>query len=132
MLLAVVGIVLYNLAQKLQPTTTNPFLILTITYLVAAGFSIVLYRLVPGGDTDVSAIFIPAACLGGAVVVAELGFLLIYRSGWNISIASVVSTVAAAIFLLPVGAIFLQEKLSQANIVGILLCLVGLFLAIQK
>jgi hypothetical protein len=36
MVLAVLGIVLYHLAQKLQPSSVNPFLIFAIAYLEAA------------------------------------------------------------------------------------------------
>ena len=59
----------------------------------------------------------------------EIGFLLAYRAGWQISILAVVVNVAATLLLIPVGLIFFGEKLAPINIVGIFLAIIGLILA---
>ena len=132
MSLAVVGVVLYHLAVKLQPHSVSPFLILAVAYCVAALLSTVIYFVMPFGTTAVKDSLLSASCFGVVIVVVELGFLLVYRAGWNTSVAGVFATVTATIFLVPIGIFFLKENVSRANLVGILLCLVGLFLASRK
>ncbi|MDJ0705976.1 MAG: EamA family transporter [Leptolyngbyaceae cyanobacterium MO_188.B28] len=131
MLLAILGIVLYNLAQKLQPTSVNPFLILAIAYAIAALISLSLCFLAPWERSSVRVSLLPAACLAIAVVLTELGFLLVFRSGWDISIAGVVSTAVAALILIPVGIIFLKEGISKTNVMGVIVCLMGLLLTVK-
>lgn len=132
MSLAVVGVVLYHLAVKLQPHSVSPFLILAMAYCVAALLSTVIYFVTPFGTTAIKDSLLSASCFGVVIVVVELGFLLVYRAGWDASIAGVFATVAATIFLLPIGIFFLKENVSRVNLAGILLCLVGLFLASRK
>ena len=61
-----------------------------------------------------------------AVVGIEFGFLLVYRSGWNLGIAAVVTNVIASLILVPVAILIFKDKISWVNIVGILVCLAGL------
>lgn len=68
--------------------------------------------------------------LGAASI--EIGFLLAYRVGWNISIAPVASSVAVALLLIPIGLIAFKEHLSIANVLGIMFCVVGLILVTRK
>jgi multidrug transporter EmrE-like cation transporter len=62
------------------------------------------------------------------VVGLELGFLLAYRAGWNISLAALIANIAAALLLIVVGTIFFKEKVSVVNIVGVVVCVVGLIM----
>lgn len=132
MSLAIVGVVLYHLAVKLQPHSVSPFLLLAMAYCVAALLSAIIYFVMPFGTTAVKDSLLSASCFGIVIVVVELGFLLVYRTGWDTSVAGVFATVAATVFLVPIGVFFLKENVSRANLVGILLCLVGLFLASRK
>jgi|GEM_PF-2900441 len=128
MTLATVGLVLYNLAQKNQSATVHPFQILSITYVIAAIISVTIYRAVPEmGISSVKEALLPAVGLGFTVILVELGFMFVYRSGWEIGLASTVSNVAASTVLLPVGVLFLQDKIVPVNLFGIILCLCGLF-----
>ena len=61
-----------------------------------------------------------------AVVGIEFGFLLVYRAGWNLGIAAVLTNVVASLILLPVAVYFFKDKISWVNIVGIFVCLIGL------
>jgi drug/metabolite transporter (DMT)-like permease len=58
--------------------------------------------------------------------------LLTYRVGWNISLASITCSVAVALVLLPIGVFAFKEQLSLKNIIGLALCLAGLFLVTKK
>ena len=61
-----------------------------------------------------------------SLVGLEVGFLLVYRAGWNIGIAAVLVNVVASLILVPVAIFVFKDKLNWINIVGILVCLVGL------
>ena len=61
-----------------------------------------------------------------AIVGIEFGFLLTYRSGWNLGIAAVLVNVVASLILVPVAIFVFKDKISWVNILGILVCLAGL------
>ena len=61
-----------------------------------------------------------------AVVGIEFGFLLVYRSGWNLGIAAVLVNVVASLLLVPVAIFVFKDKISLINVTGILVCLAGL------
>jgi multidrug transporter EmrE-like cation transporter len=65
-------------------------------------------------------------------VFLDLGFLMLYRGGFDVSLGQIVTQSAAALLLLLVGVAFFAEKLSLANVGGIALCVVGLWLVNQK
>jgi multidrug transporter EmrE-like cation transporter len=61
-----------------------------------------------------------------AVVGIEFGFLLTYRSGWNLGIAAVLVNVVASLILVPVAIFVFKDQISWINVLGILVCLTGL------
>ena len=61
-----------------------------------------------------------------AIVGIEFGFLLTYRSGWNLGIAAVLVNVVASLILVPVAIFLFKDRISWVNILGILICLAGL------
>ena len=63
-----------------------------------------------------------------SILLIELGFLLMYRAGWNISLGAIVINVAATLVLVPLGVLLYQNKLSWVNLLGVGVCLIGLFL----
>ena len=62
-----------------------------------------------------------------AVVVfgMEMGFLLMYRYGWDLSVGNVVTGVVINIVLMAIGVLFLRERLSAINLVGLVMCISG-------
>jgi multidrug transporter EmrE-like cation transporter len=58
----------------------------------------------------------------------DLGFLLLYRAGFDISLGQLITQSASALILLGVGVAFFQERLAPVNFGGIALCIVGLWL----
>ncbi|MDZ7632163.1 MAG: hypothetical protein U5K74_12670 [Gemmatimonadaceae bacterium] len=63
----------------------------------------------------------------GAVAI-ELGFLLVYRAGWAISVAPLLANSLVALVLLGIGAVAFREPITMARAAGIVLCVVGLWL----
>jgi len=58
----------------------------------------------------------------------EVGFLLAYRAGWNLSLASLASNATAALLLLPIGVLLFRDRPSAVNLMGVAVCLLGLVL----
>jgi uncharacterized membrane protein len=48
-----------------------------------------------------------------------------------VSLPSAVAAAAVAALLVPTGLLFFGERLSATNVVGVVLCAVGLFLALR-
>jgi len=67
-----------------------------------------------------------------AIVGIEAGYLWAYREGWNISVGALTSYVTVAMILLPIGLLFFKEKISPINLLGIGVCILGLFLLHQE
>lgn len=133
--LTVLANVLYHLFQKAIPAGVNPLVSLMVTYLVAATASLILLPLFPLQSdlaTEFRKVSWPSFALGAAIIGLELGFLLAYRQGWNISLASLVANTTVALILIPVGLTLFKEHLTPLNIVGVVLALAGLVLVNLK
>jgi drug/metabolite transporter (DMT)-like permease len=129
--ITVVSNVLYHLFQKSIPSNVNPMLSLAATYLVAAIATVALLPLFPvqgALGAELRKVNWASAGLGAVIVGLELGFLLAYRAGWNLSLASLVANTTVALLLIPLGKLLFKEELSFTNVVGIVLALAGLVL----
>lgn len=121
----------YHIFQKSIPQQFNPFISLIITYVTAIVFSLILFPFYNANITLAEHFRLslwPSIALGFAIVGLEIGFLLAYRAGWDISIAAVFSNISVAIFLLPVGLLIYKENFTKTNFVGVLFCIIGLVL----
>jgi drug/metabolite transporter (DMT)-like permease len=58
----------------------------------------------------------------------ELGFLLMYRNGWNLGTANLVTGVFINLALLGLGMVLLGEKPNLINAIGIAACILGVAL----
>jgi multidrug transporter EmrE-like cation transporter len=133
--IAIAATVGYHLVLKLTPAGANPYLSLAVTYAVTTVLFAVAYSVAPGpaslraafGELDWT-----APVLGLVVVFLDLGFFMLYRGGFDVSLGQLVTQSAGALLLLLVGVAFFAEKLSLLNIGGILLCVAGLWLINQK
>ena len=133
--LAIAATVAYHLVLKLTPSGANPFLSLLVTYglvalLFAAGLAL-------GAGPfewrqELRALNWTALALAASIVALDLGFLFLYRSGYDISLGALVTQSAAAMILLTVGVLVFREKLSLANGFGVALCLAGLWLVNRR
>ncbi|HLL16411.1 MAG TPA: EamA family transporter [Pyrinomonadaceae bacterium] len=133
--LAVGGNLLYHLSQKSIPKAANPVFIITIAYLVGILACVIYSFAYPNEKSFLDTLresnwAVYGMGLGAAVI--EVGFLLAYRAGWNISTAAVVCSTAVTLMLIPIGVIAFREHLSVRSIVGLLLCMVGLVLVAKK
>lgn len=133
--LAIAGSVLYNVFQKAIAPSVDPRGSLLITYAVALALTAATLLAHPARGGLAAALRQAnwaSFALGGAIVVLELGFLLAFRSGWNISMAALASQSATVLLLVPIGLLAFHERLSAANIAGMAVCAVGLALMSLK
>lgn len=133
--LAIACTVAYHLVLKLTPEGANPLLSLLATYLaVSAIFALILVA-APGEfgwRGELRQLNWTAVALAVAIVGLDLGFLLLYRSGYAVSMGALVTQSAAALILLVIGVAAFRERLSAANLAGLVLCLAGLWLVNRR
>jgi drug/metabolite transporter (DMT)-like permease len=126
----------YHLTQKSISPTVNPMVSIIITYLVSILISLILIPLVypiEGGLVEsLKKVNWASIALAFSLVGLEVGFLLVYRSGWKISLAAVITNVAAAMILIPVGIWIFHEKVTPINLIGVIVCILGLILVNWK
>lgn len=129
--LTIIANVFYHLAQKSISGNVNPFVSLIATYLTAILISLAIlpfYRQGPGIGESIKSLNWASIVLGVAIIGLELGYLLAYRMGWQISLAGVFSNVAVALLLIPIGVLLFREHLSGLNVLGLAFCVLGLIL----
>ena len=128
--LVVFSNVIYQICAKGVPKNMDAMASMTITYLVGAVCSAIMYFVMNRNGnllqeymkTNWSPIF-----LGVSVVGLEVGFIYAYKNGWPVSTASIVQSAFLAVALLFVGALLYRESISISKIIGVGFCLVGLF-----
>lgn len=129
--LTVLANVLYHLFQKSISSQVNPFISLIATYFTAIIFSALCLPFYLKGQHILAAfkeLNWASYALGIAIVGLEFGFLLAYRSGWDLNRAALFSNVAVTLILIPIGTVLFTESLSIVNTVGIGLSVIGLIL----
>ena len=127
--LAICSSALYHFTAKSVPSNINFAISLVVTYAVALGITLITTLLFPsptGRAFELKQLNWASFLLALAVVGIEFGFLLVYRSGWNLGIAAVLTNVMASLILVPVAIFVFKDKLNWVNIAGILVCLAGL------
>lgn len=133
--LTIVANFFYHFSQKYTPENVNPIISLIITYLAAIIICLLILPFYPGGESlvvSIRKINWASFMLAIAIVGLEVGYLLAYRAGWNISLAALVSNVTFTLLVIPIGVLWMQETLSLVNVIGVFLCIGGLALVNLK
>ncbi len=127
--LAIASSALYHFVAKSTPSNVNFTVSLLVTYAVAFLVTLLGFFFFPatnGIAAELKQLNWATIGLAIAVVGIEFGFLLTYRSGWNLGIAAVLVNVVASLILVPVAIFVFKDEISWVNILGILVCLAGL------
>jgi hypothetical protein len=132
-LLAAGGGVIYHVSAKSVPRDAAPSLVLLVAYMTALSVSGLAHvSLHMPGDIRSSRLVHPGILgLGVGAAMIELGYLLAYRGAWPVSITPVVVNSIVATFLIPVGLMAFDEHVSVPRVVGVVLCLTGVWLLRQ-
>jgi drug/metabolite transporter (DMT)-like permease len=124
-LLVVVSLVAYQLAQRAVPASASPWWTLTTVYITATAISVTLAAL--DAREGRSQVLSPATfVLGCSVVGIELGYLLAYRQGVRVGTVGLVASTSAAVILSVIGARFFGEHLTWRTGLGVMACATGL------
>lgn len=129
--LVVASNIIYNICQKVTPQKVNPFAALFVTYLVATVLTALIF---PFFKTDknliqsIKELNWASIALGVVIVGLEFGYLIAYRAGWKISLASLVANIALAVVLIPIGVLFFKEGFGLSKVLGAAFCIIGLIL----
>ncbi|HNP71020.1 MAG TPA: DMT family transporter [Kouleothrix sp.] len=127
LLTAVVGTIIYHLAQRQVLPDASPALVLCVAYLVGAAIcGVLMLTIFPLRGGIRAQLGGSVIGIGLAVVLIEAGFLWMYRSGWTLATGALVVNVLATIALAAIGAIVFGERLSWTMAAGALLCVAGL------
>ncbi len=130
-LIVILANTFYNICMKSMPNDVNPFGALMITYLVAAIISAIIFAFMVGPSNvvfEISKINWTSIILAIAIVGLEVGYVFVYRAGWTVSTATVVANIGLACVLIGVGYLLYKENVSINQILGIIVCMVGLIL----
>lgn len=129
--LAIFADVFYQISAKSTPETLNPFASLTITYLVGAAVSAIIYFIMTGGGNIIEEfknINWTAFVLGLAIVGLEAGSIYMYKVGWAVNTGYIVKAILLSIVLIGVGYFVYKEEFNLTKALGIAACLFGLYL----
>ena len=99
---------LYQVCAKSVPEGMNPFASLTVTYLVGALLSGILYFALGNGGNllnEYSKMNWAPVVLGLVIVGLEAGYIFAFKAGWQVSTAQVVqAALLAGVLLFALGA----------------------------
>lgn len=133
--LVVVSNAFYQICAKSVPGDMNPLASLTITYMVGAALSLVLFLVLykdPNLLAEYAKVNWAPFVLGLSIVGLEVGYIFMYKAGWGVSTAQIVQAAILAIILIFVGYMLYKEQITWNKVVGIIVCLGGLGLINMK
>lgn len=129
--LVVASNILYQVCAKSVPREMDAMASMTVTYLVGAACSAVMFFVMnPGGGLlrEYAKLNAAPVLLGVSVVGLEVGFICAYKAGWPVSTASLVQSAFLSVALIFVGALLYQEAVTPNKILGVVICLAGLYI----
>lgn len=123
--------VLYDISAKSFPKGINAQAGLVIDYIVSAVASLALFFLTSKNKNflkELRKINWATFSLAIGCTGIDLGYILLFRAGWNISFGSLVCNILIAVSLIFIGIIFYHEYINKNHVAGISLCLIGFVL----
>lgn len=129
-LLTVGSNVVYHICTKSTPANLDPLASLLITYTVGSIFSLALYFCTAENANFVRELSNLNWCpfvLGLVIVGLEAGNIYMYKAGWNMNTGFIVQSVMLATALIVFGYLLYGESITANKIIGILICIVGLY-----
>lgn len=128
--LVVASNVLYQICAKSVPKEMDAMASLTVTYLVGAACSAVMFFVLNRDGSllrEYAKLNAAPVLLGISVVGLEVGFICAYKAGWPVSTASIVQSAFLSLALIFVGALLYQEAVTPSKLTGVVICLIGLY-----
>ena len=130
-MLVVLSNTVYQIAAKSIPEKLDPLASVTVTYLVGAAASFILYYAL-NRDADILAEYSrlnwAPFLLGLAIVGLEAGMIYAYKVGWPVNSLSVTQSTCLAIVLIFVSFFVFKEPITWNKIAGVVVCASGIAL----
>lgn len=133
----VVGLLVYQIAQKTVPKGSNPFWYVALAYLVGMVLCVALAKFLPKPEgapvplTD-RRLLVSAAVLGVGATLIEVGYFFGYRSSWALGELPLYVMVTTSACLAVAGVAFFDEAVTPTRLAGMGLAAFGLFLMMKK
>ena len=127
--LVILSNVFYQICAKSVPEQMNPLASLTITYVVGAITTLILYFVLnkqPNIIGEYKKVNWAPFVLGIVIVGLEVGYIYAYKAGWPVSTAQIIQAAILAVILIFVGFFLYKETITWNKVAGIIVCLVGL------
>lgn len=128
--LVVFSNIVYQICAKGVPKDMDAMASMTITYLVGAVCSAIMYFVMNKNGNllqEYAKMNWAPFFLGVSVVGLEVGFIYAYKNGWAVSTASLVQSAFLAVALIIVRAVLYREAIKANKVIGIVICLIGLY-----
>lgn len=134
-IIIVVSNVFYHLASKEVPGNTNPFFFVMVSYVVGFVLALTAFIVTAGQGDLISAVKEQSRLvnwtflvLGISVIGLEIGNVLMYRAGWDISKGALFTNILFALILVSIGVVVFKEDFSTRHAAGLISCLIGMYL----
>lgn len=136
--IAILGLTVYQVAMKTAPQGVNPFSLLVVSYVIAA---IACAALSPAWARIEQTAVVPvfsgrllagAAFIAASVILIEVGYLLVYRSGWSMAVAPPVAQAVTLSLVASIGFFAMGERVTATRLIGLALCVGGVVLITRK
>ena len=124
----VISNILYDVAAMSFPKAMNVQAGLTAYYLFAASVSLMLFYLTSEDKNfkmELKKVNWATFTLALGCTGIDLGYVLLFRAGWNISYGSLICNIMIAVTLVLIGVAFFHEYINKYHLIGISLCLIG-------
>ena len=129
--IAIIGAVGYQYFVERVPVSINPIVSVIGMYVAVLVIGFILLPFIPpegGLIKHIRQLNWIQLALAVSVILIELGFLLMYRYGWNLSTGNLITGVFVNIVLVGLGVMLLGEKVNPINTIGIILSIFGVTL----
>jgi drug/metabolite transporter (DMT)-like permease len=127
--LVIISNIFYSFFESVIPSNINPAIALCSMYIAGGLIALPFYIKNKGKYKIKRHHFWHRIVLFALVnMLTDLGFLLAFRSGWELGTFNVIANISILIVLAIVGIFLYKEKLTKLNVFGIILGIVGLYL----
>ena len=127
--------IFYNICAKSTPEKVNPFAALIITYIIGAIASTIVYFVTSKNGNllaEYKHINWTTFILGLAILGIEAGSIYMYQVGWNLNTGQILHSSLSAIAFLFFGFLLYKEPITWNKVVGMVICLIGLYIINKK
>lgn len=133
--LVVISNIIYQICAKGIPKGMDVMASMTITYIVGAVCSGIMFFVMSKNGSlieEYKKLNLAPIMLGISVVGLEVGYIYAYKNGWSVSTLPIVQSAFLALALIFVGALLYKEAITVNKVIGIAICIVGLYFINKK